>query len=321
MKTLRIKSVALIAMIIALFTPFAASAKTTVTGGPFTNLPTTGQVITLKLSGYPSNAGFYLLQCLSNNDNARPHICNPNNQLWISTSPGANFAPTADIQFRPTATFTYGSTGVDCIKARCELFMRLDHMASGDRTEDQYIPLTFVGSSTPSPTADVITAYIGEKRLKSMTNISVRYQDVVTINATARSGASLTYSSTSNTCAVAGNRVTFTQGSGICDVAITSPGNAQFTAVTEHFLFRINPGVQRITLNTAVRVGTSFMLPTLTNFGEKISYEKSTTTNCTLIGTTIYFNKVGACLIKATALAKTNTYQSMNQTIVFKIRK
>ncbi len=317
----KISKASIIALLIALITPFAAQAKTTITGGPFTNLPATGQVITLKLSGYPTNAGFYLLQCLSDDDNSRPRICNPNNQLWISNSVGANFAPNADIQFRPTATFTYGSTNVDCLKTRCELFMRLDHMASGNRTEDQYIPLSFQGSSTPSPTADVITAYIGTRKLKSLTNISVRYQDVITINATARSGATLTYSTTSTTCTVAGNRVTFTQGTGICDLAISSPGNAQFTPITEHYLFKINPGMQRITVNTSVRVGTSFTLPALSNFGEQISYEQSSTTNCKLVGNTVTFNKIGACLIKATALAKNNTYQSMNQTIVFRIRK
>ena len=61
----RISKASIIALLIALITPFAAQAKTTITGGPFTNLPATGQVITLKLSGYPTNAGFYLLQCLS----------------------------------------------------------------------------------------------------------------------------------------------------------------------------------------------------------------------------------------------------------------
>ena len=318
MKTLRRSF--LIAAIIALLSPLAANAKTTITGGPFTNLPATGQIITMKLSGFPTNAGFYLLQCLSNHDNARPSVCNPANQLWISNSVGANFAPTADIQFKPTATFTLGNTGVDCTKARCELFMRLDHMASGDRSEDQYIPLTFVGSSTPSATADVITAYINSRKLKSDSNTTVRYQDVVTITATARSGAALTFATTSTTCTVAGNRITITKGSGICDVTITSPGNAQFTPVTEHFFLKIYPGSQRITVNTTVRVGTSFTLPLLSNFGEKISYEQSETKNCTLTGNTVFFNKVGACLIKATALAKTDTYQSMNQAITFKIR-
>lgn len=310
----------LLALALVITTPVMANAKTTITGGPYTNLPATGQVVTLKLSGYPTNAGFYILQCLSAHDDARPQICNPNNQLWISNSPGANFAPTADIQFKPTSTFTFGSTGVDCTKAKCEIFVRLDHMFTGNRTEDQYLPLTFIGSSTPAPTADVITARINDRSIRTSAYISVRYQDVFTINATAKSGATLTYSTTSTTCSLAGNKVTILKGTGVCDIAVASPGNAQFTATTVHYLFKINPGQQKISVSNLVRVGTNVTLPTTTNFGEKISYEQSSTVNCTLTGNTVYFNKVGACMIKATALAKTDTYNSLNQTLNFKIR-
>ena len=34
-----------------------------------------------------------------------------------------------DIQFKPTATFTSGSTAVDCTKSTCGIFIRLDHTA------------------------------------------------------------------------------------------------------------------------------------------------------------------------------------------------
>ena len=310
-----------LALICALLTPLSASAKTTITGGPFTNLPATGQVVTLKLTGYPANSGFYILQCLDHHDDARPDTCNPNNQLWISTSPGANFAPTADIQFRPTATFVYRNNTIDCTKRRCEIFIRLDHMATGDRTEDQFIPLSFVGSSTPAATADVLTAYMDSKRIKSGTNIAVRYQDAFTLSVSARSGATVTLSTTSTSCTLVGNRVTITKGTGVCDIAAASPGNAQFTPITEHYLFKSYPAIQRITINTNVKAGASLTLPLTSNYGEKISYESSSTANCTLTGNVVRFEKVGACLVKATALAKSDTYQSMNQTIVFKIRK
>lgn len=315
-----IKKALLFAIAFALVTPIAASAKTTVTGGPFANLPATGGVVTLKLSGYPTNAGFYILQCLSEHDDSRPQICNPNNQLWISTSPGANFAPTADIQFRPTATFTFRDTGVDCTKAKCEIFIRLDHMATGNKSEDLYLPLAFVGGSTPSSTADIITAHINNRTIKGNANIGVRYKDVFTIVASAKSGATLTFSTTSTTCSLTGNQVTILKGFGICDIAISSPGNGQYSANTVHYLFNIKPGLQRITVTTSVRAGTNLTLPTLSNFGETVSYEKSTTGNCTLTGNVVYFNKTGACMIKATALAKTDTYTSLNQTLSFKIR-
>ncbi len=310
-----------LALIFTLLTPLSANAKTTVTGGPFTNLPATGQIVTLKMSGFPTNSGFYILQCLDHRDDLRPDICNPNNQLWISNSAGANFTPTADIQFRPTATFTYRNENVDCTKRRCEIFIRLDHMGTGNRTEDQFIPLSFVGSSTPSPTADVLTAYIDNKKIRSSANIPVRYLDAFTLSVSARSGANVTLSTTSTNCTLVGNRVTINQGMGICDIAATSPGNTQFTPITEHYLFKAYPSIQRITINTNVKVGTSLTLPLTSNYGEKISYESSNNANCTLTGNLVRFEKVGACLVKATALAKSDTYQSMNQTLVFKIRK
>ena len=193
-------------------------------------------------------------------------------------------------------------------------------MGTGDRSEDQFIPLSFVGSSTPSPTADVITARINDRTIKSGAYISVRYQDVLTFTASAKSGATLSYSTTSSTCSISGNKITILKGSGICDIAVSSPGNAQYTATTVHYFFKINLGLQKLTISTIVRKGTNITLPTATSFGEKISYEQSSTTNCTLTGNTLSFNKVGACMIKATALAKSDTYASLNQTLNFKIR-
>lgn len=310
----------LLALLIAVANPVNANAKTTITGGPFTNLPSTGQIITLKLSGYPANSGFYILQCLGAHDDSRPQICNPNNQLWVSDTAGANFALNADIQFKPVSTFTFGNTSVDCTKTRCEIFIRLDHMWTGNRSEDQFIPLTFIGSTTPSSTADVITVRMNDRTIKKSAYIGVRYQEVFTLSASAKSGATLTYSTTSTTCSLSGNKVTILAGSGICDIAISSPGNSQYTAVTEHYLFKINLGLQRLTVSTSVRAGTSITLPATTAFGEKISYEQSSSGNCTLTGNTLYFNKVGACMIKATALAKNGAYSSLNQTLSFKIR-
>ena len=45
--------------------PSFSFAKATVTGGPYSNLALTGQVVNLKLSGYPTGAGFYITQCTS----------------------------------------------------------------------------------------------------------------------------------------------------------------------------------------------------------------------------------------------------------------
>lgn len=142
----------------------------------------------------------------------------------------------------------------------------------------------------------------------------------MTFTATAESGAALRYSTTSPTCFISGNKITILKGSGICDIAVNSPGNAQYTATTVLYFFKINLGLQKLAISTLVRKSTNITLPTTTSFGEKISYEQSSTTNCTLTGNTLTLNKVCACMIKATALAKSDTYASLNQTLVFKIR-
>ena len=309
-------------LLFAIAAPNIANAKTTITGGPFNNLALTGQVVNLKLTGFPTNSGFYLMQCVRAKEESRPQLCNPAAHLWISTAPGASFAPTADIQFKPTATFNYGQTAVDCTKAACGIYLRLDHANTADRSEDQFIPITFVGGATPSPnpTTDIIKVSINDRTLNPSASYQVRYKDLLTLVVTTRSGVTATIASLSAGCSVIGNQVNILKGSGFCDIAVTSPGNSQYTAVTSHYLFRLNPALQKISVNTAVRKGTSITLPTNSNFGEKVSYASSSTKNCTLTGNTLTFNKDGACYIRATASGLADTYLALKDTLIFKIR-
>lgn len=312
----------LLALAISLLIPNSANARTTVTGGPYTNLALTGQIVTLKLSGYPTNTGLYIAQCVRAKEDDRPVLCNPAAHLWISTASGASFPPTADIQFKPTALFNYGNTAVDCTKAACGIFIRYDHGATWDRSEDQFIPITFVGGATPSPSpsTDIIKVTVNGRSLNTSVSYQVRYKDVLTLVATTRSGVTATIASLSTGCSVSGNQVTILKGSGFCDIAVTSPGNTQYASVTSHYLFRLNPGVQKVTISNSARVGTTITLPATSNFGEKVTYTNSSTTNCTLNGNALTFNKQGACSIRATAAALADSYSALKQTISFKIR-
>ena len=315
--------IVLIALSLIFAMPAISYAKTTVTGGPYTNLALTGQVVNLKLTGYPAGAGFYIMECKRVNGDSRPQICNPNSQLWISTSAGADFPPTADILFRPTATFTYGSQLVDCVKIPCGIFIRLDHKATDDKSEDQFIPISFIGSTIPTANSDVISASVNGRTIEGSRVLSFSNQSVFRIEATAKSGATLTYSTLSTTCSLSGNQVTILQGTGYCEVDIYSPGNTQYTAITKHYLFKLTLGDQRITVPTRVKRGASYTLPSQTGFGPKISYEISETRNCSLevSGSTyrLTFNKKGACNVRATAPGLANLYSELKQTISFKI--
>lgn len=317
--------VLLIALALLLLNPAIGYAKTTVSGGPYENLALTGQIVNLKLSGYPSGAGFYILQCKRVNGDARPQICNSNSQLWISSSLGADYLPTADIQFKPAAVFAYGTQTINCVNTQCGIYIRLDHKSSADRSEDQFIPIRFVGNTLPNPNADVITANVNGRQLSIQSPMMIRNQSTFRIEANARSGATLTYSTVSTTCTLNGNQVTILQAAGYCEIDISSPGNTQYSAVTNHYLFRLAPGNPNITVPTKVKPGTSLTLPLNTSFGARITYELSNTNNCSLVlnqgAYVVSFIKVGACAVKATAPGATDTYSPLKQSISFKIRR
>ena len=316
----RLKAViAITALLVGI--PAIAQAKTTVMGGPYTNLKQTDQVIHLALSGYPTTAGLYMLECVQSADSSRPTLCNQAAQLWISTSQGANFAPSApDIQFKPTGTFTSGSTAVDCTKVTCGIFVRLDHTAPTDLSEDQFIPLSFTAATTTGLPADVITATVNGKTLSAAAPLDVNYRDVFKVEATAKSGVTVSYASLAPACAINGNEVTVLKGTGYCDIAVTSAGNSQYTGITSHFPLKLNLGTQTIAVKTSGARGSKIVLPALTNFGEKVSYSVSKNVNCSLKGNVLTLNKKGACVVKAKASASADTYSALSQTLSVKIK-
>lgn len=314
------KKIFLFAALIAIATPVAAQAKTTVVGGPLTNLKATGQVIHLALSGFPTSAGFYIVECAQSSSTARPTLCNQATQLWVSAEQGATYAPNADIQFKPTATFTSGNTAVDCTKVTCGIFVRLDHNAQGNLSEDQFIPLTFVAEAGPTLPTDVITATINGTKLSAAAPLEVKYREVFTVAASAQSGVVVTYASLAPACAINGNEVTVLKGTGYCDIAVTSTGNAQFAGVTAHFPLKLSVGVQQVSLPESAKVGSKLTLPKESNFGEKISYSITKSANCSLHENHLTAKKKGSCVVKAIAPAQAETYGALKQSVTVKIK-
>lgn len=314
----------LAAALIAVLSPAIANAKATLNATPITNLQATGQVVHLALTGYPANSGFYIQQCLTtnykNDDWNRPSVCNPAAQLWISNSLGANFAPNADILFKPTATFTYAGKLIDCTKNICGIFLRLDHMATADRSEDQFLPISFAGGISPTLQSDSIRVTINNKQINGESTVRAKYKDVFTIVASAKSGTALTYASLSTVCSISGNVVTVQKGGGYCDIAITSLGNAQYAGTTRHLLVKVSPGTQRVVAPGSGTAGSNLTLPTNSNFGEKVTYTVSNTANCTLSGNIVTLKKNGDCTVKATAPRLSDMYYPLRQTISISIK-
>jgi hypothetical protein len=293
----------------------AQAAETKFVGGPLTNLEAQGAVINIQLSAVPAKAGLYIQQCVQSTSGARPDICNKAVELWISTARGASFAPTAAIAFKPTASFVSGSTTVDCTVSKCGIFMRFDHTAAGDLSEDQFIPLTFKSATAGTVVlpADEINATINGTAVSTRAPMSLGYRQVATVAATSKAGATLTYASLSPNCALNGREITPLKGSGECAISVTSAATATAAGVTAILPIRLTLGAQTI---AAIPAKKSVKLATKTNFGEKVSYKASG--SCS-IKKSVLTAKKGKCTIDANAKGQDGLFGALEQKIAFTI--
>lgn len=314
------KVIAVLALIAGLLAPTSVqAAETKFVGGPLTNLDSPAS-IHIALSNFPTKGGLYVMQCAEGISGARPTLCNNAVQLWISTAQGASFTPTSDIVMKPTATFTSGSTTVDCTVTKCGIFLRYDHTVVNDLSEDQFIPLTFkaVAPGTPTIAPDEITASINGTALSTKQPFKLAYRQFAVLAAKSKSGAALTYASLAPACALNGMEIVALKGTGFCDIAVTSAGNATAAAVTAHFPIELTLGVQTVgdfTFPASTKAGQKLELPILTNFGEKIGYKTTGGCSVALARATV---KKGTCKIMVTAPGKQDAYKPLKVTYTIK---
>lgn len=303
-----------IALVASLVMPNPAqAAQTGFVGGPLTNLDSPAS-IHIALSNFPTKGGLYIMECAEGVAGARPTVCNAAVQLWVSTDANASFKPTADIVFKPTSTFT----GADCTMVKCGIFLRYDHTVPNDLTEDQFIAITFKAGASAGPTlaADEITATINGTVLSNKTPLKLAYRAPAVLAATSKAGAVLTYVSLAPACALKDKQITALKGTGFCDIAITSAGNATAAAVTSHFPLELTLGTQ--TISTVAASSTKKVkLPATTNFGEPVTYvgSGSCKTNKNFISA-----KKGTCTIIASAKGATDLYSAFSQKFVLKVK-
>lgn len=308
------KKLVLVALIASLLTPVSAqAAETKFVGGPLTNLESQGATINLTLSNVPAKGGLYLMQCVEGLPGARPTLCNKAVELWISAARGASFLPTDAIKFKPTGSFVSGSTTVDCTVEKCGIFIRFDHTVASDLSEDQFIPLTFKAATTSTVALpnDEITATINGVVVNTRSPITLSYRQFATVSATAKSGAKINYASLAPACALNGTEITPLTGVGECAISATSEGNDKFAGVTTILPIRLALGVQTVgdfSAPKTIKVGKKLDFPTLSNFGEMVSYKASGT--CSISKAKATFRK-GTCTITATAPAKANSYKAL----------
>lgn len=315
------KVLVLLSLTLSLMVPAQANAaETKFNGGPLTNLEASGSTIHIALSNVPAKGGLYILECVEAVAGSRPSVCNNAVQLWVSTAAGANFAPTADIQFKPTSTFTSGTNAVDCTVSKCGIFIRFDHTVPNDVTEDQFIPLTFkaAAAGTVSLPTDEITATLNGVALSTKVPAKLEYRLPAILVATSKSGSALSFTSFAPACTLVGTTVTALKGSGFCDIAITSAGNASAGAVTAHYPIELTLGTQTLgnfAFPTTLAPNKKVVTPATTNFGSKISYK--TTGGCAIVNGALTVKK-GVCKVLISAPGSTDLWKPLNASYTIK---
>jgi len=297
--------------------PTAANAQAKVVGGPLTELSAT-PTIHLAISGFPAKGGLYLLQCTAPTGPTRPTTCNDAAQLWISTETGANFTPTADIVFKPAATYkTRTGLEIDCSKVSCGIYIRYDHTNGTDFSEDNFIALTFKsGQNVPVIPPDEITASIGGVTLSQSKPITMAYRAPGLLVASAKSGVTLTYKSYAPACALVDGIVTALKGNGACDIAVTSPGDKTYGPITIHYPIYLtigNDGILHKAYPTSMKLHKSAILKNDSLFGEKLKF-KTASKNCTVYGNKVIALKKGECSISITGPSVANLFAGVKDT-------
>jgi hypothetical protein len=301
--------------------PTNAFAKTRVDGGPLSNLDPAGARIHLALSTFPTTptgVGLYVLQCLNGVTAGKTRdFCDTDRQLWISTSPGASFAPTADIVLAVTGTVQGTTCGTD----KCSIFLTFDHTNAADRSEDQLVPISFAaGTSAPTKPKDVITATVGGKELSTSIPGTLSYRTPVKISATSKSGGAITFGSSTPDCTVVNDILTALKATGACDITVSTPESTEYQKTTAHYPFLLSQGSQKIpATKLTMKKGASITLATTTNFGQKITYTTSSSKICTVKNSVLKALKKGACVLTASAAGQEGLWPASKEKRVVKI--
>ena len=306
-----------------LVAPTPANAQAKVVGGPLTDL-SAAPTINLSITGFPTKAGLYFQQCAAPTGATRPTTCNDAAQLWISNERGANFAPTANIVFKPAASYkTRTGQEIDCRKVSCGIYIRYDHNNSGDFSEDNFIALTFKsGDNTPTLVSDEITASIGGVTLSQRNPITMAYRAPGLLIFSAKSGATLTAKSYAPACTLVDGVVTALKGTGACDIGITSPGNATYGPIEVHFPIYLKPGNDGILSKaypTTLKIRKSAILKNDSLFGEKLKF-KTTSKTCSVYGSKVIALRKGACVLSITGPSVANLFAGVKESYTITIQ-
>ena len=132
----------------------------------------------------------------------------------------------------------------------------------------------------------------------------------ITLAATASSGLGVTFASTTTgICVVSGNALTLVTA-GICSISASQAGNSNYAAATNVVQnFTINPASQTIAFaqpGTVTLPASPFTLAATASSGLPVSFVSTTTSICTVSGTSLTPLAAGSCSITASQAGNTN---------------
>ena len=227
--------------LIGALTVSPANAAVNATLSKSTDIAMAGETLSITLSGIPAGQGVYVRLCKNSDPSVRPSLCQGGGMggAWASldsTSLMQGAVSAANpVNLAVSGQFTASGTSVDCSIDSCVVFIRRDHLGSGDQSLDTRIPVTFSTTSAPaaavvvSPTVDqTISAFWAPKKYnKKVARKSTR---VIAKSAMITTqGNQLTWASaTPSTCTVKNVkryiRVQFLK-KGSCEFTATAAGN------------------------------------------------------------------------------------------------
>jgi hypothetical protein len=193
---------------------------------------------------------------------------------------------------------------------------------------------------TPTDTADYtattatvsLTVNKAAQSITFATPPSQTYGTPLTLSATASSGLSVSYASTTTSvCTVAGSTVTFVSGAATCSIQATQAGNTDYsaaTAITRSFWIYKEAQTINFAAIPSQKLGTPLALSATASSGLPVTFISTTTGVCTVSGTTATFVATGTCTIDAhqagnggylaaTAVAQSFAVTKASQTITF----
>lgn len=252
----------------------------------------TGDSITLKVTGLTGNQGIYASICKADVTSAtKATLCDPDqaHMAWINAG-GAmgSSSPVTGGTFPVTAAFQ----SVDCTVVACVIYVRADHLNTGDASLTRKIDVSFnPGGSSSTP--DVVTGTAGGNVMIANVPHDLRYQTPITFDLETESGLPVTLTSLTDDCAVNGFVVTALTGSGVCAIGVTTTGNGTYAAVNINYPFYLKPAIQKI----------SGKFPKVSKFVEGKSFTIKRSRFVSNMDDTVYVrsNSRKVCVVKTSA--------------------